>query len=138
MDHDMIARLPGWEARLSAHIVAHLNAPFEWGKTDCVMFSAGAVRALSGVDLVRGMRGYRSLAEGLRFARAKGFRAYEDIFARRLRVASVEMLAPGDVVVVEQNDQDIMGIFGGTVAHVMTEAGCQTLDAGQIVRGYAV
>lgn len=45
-------RLPDWPERLAAHLEAHRRQPFAWGAHDCVLFSAGAVRAVLGCDLL--------------------------------------------------------------------------------------
>ena len=45
-----MTRRSTWEADLSAYIASRRDASFEWGKTDCAMFFAGAVLAMTGDD----------------------------------------------------------------------------------------
>lgn len=43
-------KIEGWEAILQNHIEDHRNIPFEWGKSDCVIFSADWVKKATGKD----------------------------------------------------------------------------------------
>lgn len=45
-------RLPGWPERLADYLAAHLHTSFAWGSHDCVRFAAGAVRAVTGLDVL--------------------------------------------------------------------------------------
>lgn len=53
----MISRLPNWQSALSAYLVDVAARPFAYGRFDCGLFVAGAVEALTGVDVVPGIRG---------------------------------------------------------------------------------
>ena len=53
----MLVRLPHWQSALSAYIVATAGAPFRYGDFDCGLFVAGALEAMTGVDVVPGIRG---------------------------------------------------------------------------------
>lgn len=44
----MVNRLAEWPKLLSNYLEDCANKPFEWGKHDCMAFSAGAVHALTG------------------------------------------------------------------------------------------
>ncbi len=65
-------RKSGWEAVLSNEIEAAMMRPFSWGSHDCCMFACRVVKALTGTDPGRGLRGYRSAASASRMLRAKG------------------------------------------------------------------
>lgn len=71
----IITRRSNWEELLALYIDRVRDQPFEWGQHDCAHFAAGAVKAITGVDLMEGWRGQytdaRSAAEGLR---ARGLR----------------------------------------------------------------
>jgi hypothetical protein len=61
----VIARLPDWEARLSAYLEPLLfSARFAWGVCDCAIFSADAVRAMTGHDCAAAFRGRYSTSRG--------------------------------------------------------------------------
>jgi hypothetical protein len=53
----MLVRLPHWQSRLSEYLVAAAGAPFHYGVFDCGLFVAGALEAMTGVDVVPGIRG---------------------------------------------------------------------------------
>lgn len=46
-----------WEARASAEIERWRGVRFAWGKRDCCRFAAAIVRAMTGRDPMRGLRG---------------------------------------------------------------------------------
>ena len=46
----MVSRLPEWPSLLSDYISQHQKAPFAWGTNDCMAFSSGLVKALTGHD----------------------------------------------------------------------------------------
>ncbi|MBH0112704.1 hypothetical protein I5E68_07035 [Novosphingobium sp. YJ-S2-02] len=58
-------RLPDWEQRLSAYLAPLLNGvTYRYGTMDCALFSAGAVLAMTGVDLAADFRGRYTTATG--------------------------------------------------------------------------
>lgn len=59
-------RFYDWPRRLEAQILASRNAKFEWGKSDCAMFAADAILAMTGVDLAADFRGKYSDEAGAR------------------------------------------------------------------------
>lgn len=46
--------------------------PFAWGSNDCVTFAAGAVRALTGMDPLRGIGAWKSEVGALRALKRRG------------------------------------------------------------------
>lgn len=56
-------RKPDWAARLNKYIAKVQNKKFRMGKWDCVHFGAGAVKAMTGVDLMKEFRGQYSSEE---------------------------------------------------------------------------
>lgn len=54
-------RYPDWEDRLGRLVEARRDMPFAWGKNDCALFAAAAVKAMTGVDFAKAFRGrYRT------------------------------------------------------------------------------
>ncbi len=51
-----VVRLPDWDARLAALIVACSQRTFAWGAHDCMTFAGAAVEALTGDDPVADWR----------------------------------------------------------------------------------
>lgn len=67
-------RLPDWEQRLGDYLDAHRHAVFVWGELDCVLFAAGAIEAITGIDPAASVRGrYRTRIGSLRQLHARGY-----------------------------------------------------------------
>ena len=63
-------RLPDWKTHLIAYLADAARKSYQPGVHDCALFSAGAVLAMTGVDLAAGWRGrYTTLTRGLRVLR---------------------------------------------------------------------
>lgn len=67
-----MTRYPNWPHRLNAFIMDRVSAPFEWGSSDCCLFAADAVLAMTGVDLAENFRGYHTAAEAARLTAKHG------------------------------------------------------------------
>ncbi len=50
-------RRPDWQSRLSDYLVRTANRPFQYGELDCGLFVAGAIEAMTGVDVAAELRG---------------------------------------------------------------------------------
>ena len=53
----MLRRIPNWQSALSAYLLDAVGARFEYGKRDCGLFVAGAIEAMTGVDVAELLRG---------------------------------------------------------------------------------
>lgn len=100
----MMKRLPDWEARLSAWIVANRDRQHEYGQWDCILMACSAVEAQTGVDPAAEYRGRYSDAKGAAVALrelGKGtlLKTVDDVFERR----PVGMARRGDLVWFEQS-----------------------------------
>lgn len=92
-----MTRLPDWPARLAAYLEAQRVQPFAWGSNDCVLFAAGAVRAITGADLLPVQR-WQSVREASRLlVRLGGLRAALDA---RLPAVPLAYAQRGDVLLV--------------------------------------
>lgn len=125
-----------WQGRLQAVIADFRDRPFQYGRADCALFTAAAVRAMTGTDLARGLRGYRTEAEGLRKVRAKGFADHIDVFRRALPPA--DRLRIGDVAVIEIEGVPATGIVQGRGAYMMAGRGLVLLPVSWATEGFAV
>ncbi len=45
-------RQPNWDTKLADYIAKHRNTEFSWGVNDCLTFSNGATREITGVGLL--------------------------------------------------------------------------------------
>jgi hypothetical protein len=56
----VMRRRDDWIVRLAAAVHEREDAPFEWGKFDCCTGAAGLVLAMTGIDVMAPLRGYRT------------------------------------------------------------------------------
>lgn len=105
-------RYPDWERRLAAYLEPLREKPFKWGGNDCALFAGGAVKAMTGFDPMRGLRGYSTEEGAQRMLRDKGagtlIRTVNGMFAR----VPVGLAHRGDLVLVDGG----LGIAMGDVA----------------------
>jgi len=94
-------RHPDWQKRLIAYLAQVRSLPFKTGKHDCTLFSAGCVAAMTGVDMARGLRGYRTPREGAKMLAAKGYADHVALIADQLEECPPLMAQAGDVAVIE-------------------------------------
>jgi hypothetical protein len=50
-----VRRLPGWPERLAEYLAGAAAAPFNWATHSCVHLAAGAVLAVTGVNVLEGL-----------------------------------------------------------------------------------
>lgn len=98
-------RLPGWEARLEAVLVAARATPYVLGEHDCFRVACRAVEALTGVDRWPEFAGYRTRREALALLAAHGgsFEAAMDWFFGVAHV-SPRLARRGDICAVQTQD----------------------------------
>jgi hypothetical protein len=66
-------RHPQWDQRLHAFVEKNKARHYAYGEWDCLLFLAGAIRAVTGRDLGRGHRGkYKSAASAARYLQQLG------------------------------------------------------------------
>jgi len=90
-------RYVDWEEKLNDYLAEQNGKAFEWGDFDCVRFSMGAVKAMTGVDHTEGLQ-WSNEAEAkalldeqsLEDRLAEKFERVPPMFARRGDVAMFE------------------------------------------------
>jgi hypothetical protein len=108
-----IKRREDWPARLGEAIEEARVAGFVWGKNDCCLFAANAVRAMCGVDPAAGFRGYATArGAAARLKEYGGVAALAAIQARRFGWPEVAPATArrGDVVLVEDAGGEALGV----------------------------
>ena len=128
-------KLPDWRNRLIAFLSANHRRPYEPGRWDCAIWAAGAVEAMTGIDYMRGFRGYRTIAEGHRKLRAKGFEDHVALVASVLPEVPAPFAQPGDVAVI---DGLSLGIVQGHLVYGFGENGFGTMPLTAIGRAFRV
>jgi hypothetical protein len=132
-------RLPDWPERLDEYLQGRATAPFSWGTHDCCAFSAGAILAQTGVDIMgqlkaryktaRGAAGFISRNGGSLEAMAR--QIGRDFGFKEIPVAFAGRGCPvlGEVTNAEGEAEPAMGIVGldGRNALFASETGCVAL-----------
>lgn len=96
-------RRSDWEQRLFAYLAAVSDRPHEYGRHDCMIFVAGAVKALTGSDPARGHRGkYGSAATAARYLRSLGFDSFEALIDSVLPEKPIAKAMRGDIVLDQE------------------------------------
>jgi hypothetical protein len=102
-----VNRLDNWQSALSDYLTGAAAMPFAYGQLDCGLFVAGAIEAMTGVDVVPGIRRrYRTRAEAFLIVRQLGGAASMERLAEALtRRYDLPEVAPaaaqrGDVVLM--------------------------------------
>jgi hypothetical protein len=110
-----MARLHDWQTRFAEFAAARRAVPFAWGSNDCYLFAADAVLAMTGEDIATDLRGtYSTAREALRQQRAVG--GIATVTAKLGEPVAATLAGPGDVVLIDMNGRDALGICnGGTV-----------------------
>lgn len=100
-----------WETHLHAWLDAARQRPHAYGRHDCMLFVASAVKAVTGKDYARGHRGrYGSAAGAARYLRRRGFSSPAAWIDSVLAERPVAFAQRGDVVL---DDEGIPGICTG-------------------------
>lgn len=109
-----------WERRLLDFVRVSAERPHRYGSHDCLLFPAGAVKAVTGKDFGRGhRRKYRSAATASRYLRSLGFDSAEALIDSLLLQKPVAKAQRGDIVL---GDDGIPGVcMGGEALFVGAE-----------------
>lgn len=117
-------RRPDWKPRLHAYLTACATRAFRPGQHDCMLWAAGDIEALTGVDLAAAWRGrYTTLAGGRRILRKAGFTDEFALADAYLPRAPLAYAAPGDLAAIEGDYGLAMGIVQGAQVYGLLPVG---------------
>lgn len=124
----MLHRHENWPSRLAAAIEARMATPFAWGRHDCCMAAVALIEAMTGADLGRSYRGYRSeRGARARLGRHGGVAAIAQAMAAEHAIAAIDPAHAqrGDVVLIHDNGADHLGVVdsSGRTALVVSKIG---------------
>ncbi|MCW2365544.1 hypothetical protein M2341_000991 [Sphingobium sp. B7D2B] len=110
-----LERKATWVENLSIYLANVADQRFEWGKSDCALFAAGAVEAVTGTDLAANFRGqYSSWREAARWLRANDFRSFEEAVSSKLGdPVHPAQAGRGDIVMRRSGNGNILGVCVG-------------------------
>ena len=128
-------RLDDWPERLDAWLEGAAALPHQYGRHDCLRACAGAIAAVTGVDLSLGRRGrYRTGLGAARHLRRLGFDSPAALLDSLLPVRHPAFARRGDLVA---GADGIPGVCIGDRAAFVGEAGLR-VEPGPWVRAWTV
>jgi hypothetical protein len=97
---------------LDRYLLATATTPFAYGRSDCALFVAGAVDAMTGTDLAARFRGqYHSRKEAVALAKSYtgklALRPFFEFALRDLPQVPVPCAQRGDIVLVKRAGGDV-------------------------------
>lgn len=118
-------RLHNWQIRYADLCRARRAAPFAWGAHDCCLWAADVVEALRGVDYAAAWRGKYDNAAGAAHLVAE-LGGVRGIAVSALGAAiSTRMAGVGDLVLIDQDGREMLGVCNGVEALVVGPAGLE-------------
>lgn len=100
-----------WEKRLNAVVAKHRALPAEYGVSDCYIIADDAVEAVTGQQMFKGARRYKTPAGAGKQLRKRGFETVGDAFAAKFEEIGVLMARRGDIGVYDNNGEISGGVF---------------------------
>lgn len=98
--------------KLEAFLLERRDMPFEWGKNDCCLFVADAVKAMCGYDYAASLRGYTTrFGAARRLYKAGGLSSIVDGLLTPINPALAQR---GDVILCETDEGMALGICIGS------------------------
>lgn len=111
-----------------AYLAASDSRAFAWGEHDCVLFAAGAVEAMTGVDPAAGHRGsYGSNTEAALKLIELDRGVPEELVASLYPEVAPELAQIGDLAVVPGRGWGALGVVTGATIAVLRPEGRATL-----------
>ena len=133
----MSRKTEGWQIRLAAYLNDCSRRQLAYGQHDCALFAAGAVQAMTGIDLADGWRGrYSTLRGGLRVLRAQGYRDHIALAAAHL--PEIAAPRPGDLAAIDTPDGPALGVVQGAMVYVLGDADLSLLPISAARRFFEV
>lgn len=119
-------RLNDWQQRYSDFVALRMSAPFVWGSNDCCLFAADCVKAMTGVEHAKELRGYETALQAARIIEDAGGLSAIATAALGPSVTPA-YAAVGDVVLIENADREMLAICNGVNVIAPGESGIVAL-----------
>jgi hypothetical protein len=131
-----------WHSRLNAFIDGVKRQPFDWATMNCgEHFAAGAVMAMTDVDIAAPWRGrYKTAAGAVRAMKRDGFACLGDMAASVLPEVHPSSARLGDIAAVPADGPfgTSLGVVNGEVILVLGEESMGVVPLARATRVFAV
>lgn len=134
-----LTRVQDWPERLHEYVELVAGERFAWGRFDCCLFAADAVRVMTGFDGAAPLRGrYSSEGEALALLQAEG--GLEAYVSHVLGVPRAPLYAQrGDVVLRRvEGEMDALGVCLGVMAAFAAPRGITLVPLDQCAMCWSV
>lgn len=131
-------RITRWEQALFAETAKAASRPHVWGSHDCVIFAADCVLAMTGEDLMAGLREtYDSPISAARVIRAQGVDNLGDLAGLYLPEVHISEARRGDLI-LSAEPYDFLAVCVGITAVGPSEHGMIHIPIAQALRAFRV
>lgn len=124
--------------RFETVVELHSNLLFQWDVSDCFVFPADVVLALTGVELFPEQRGYKNEMGAAKRMLALGFKNVGDVFAAELMEIAPASMTLGDIGVAEQDGRVCGVVCLGLNLMGKSTAGMTILPRSSATRAFKV
>lgn len=132
-------RLPDWRTRLTSYLSETAAQGFRYGSNDCALFSAGAVRAMTGHDPAAAWRGtYTTLEGGLKRLIKAGFADHVAMVDHLFDGVAPAFAQVGDIALTLTPEGPALGIVAGETIACLTPQGLGHLPREAAERAWTV
>ena len=87
-----------------------MDAPFQWGVSDCYMLCDDVVKAITGKRIYTGVK-YSSQIAGTKVMLKKGFQDFEEAFGNKFEAIHSSQAKRGDIGVINCENTLAGGVF---------------------------
>jgi hypothetical protein len=138
MIRDGLVRLEDWKERLVRHANSWRTVEYAYGRADCTRFAHGAVEAVTGVDILPGMKWPNGWIGAAKFMIAKGWDSVEAPMAELLPEMDAATSRPGDIVSYWLGGEVHLAVRVGDTALAPTTKGLMVVERSQWARAWKV
>ena len=131
-------RIAGWASRLSRTYERHAALPADYGVSDCFIWPADVVEAVTGERIFPDCRGYKTELGAARMLRRKGFETLADAFGSLFEEIPPAHAGRGDIGVVEQDGEICGGAFLQLGFQARGKDGFVTVPRGEVLKAFRV
>tara|TARA_R100001015_G_C4551479_1_gene113251 strand:+ start:382 stop:798 length:417 start_codon:yes stop_codon:yes gene_type:complete len=131
-----------WQIKFDKFIEANMEKPFEWGKWDCCLFSDACIKAMTGQSLIPKELVWKDKESALQTITDYGITLKNAIAkaSKRKDLEKVDLnyLQKGDLIVMEQDGNNVCGIFNGAKTLGVNEEGIVVLKDFKIIEAWRI
>ena len=131
-----------WQIKFDKFVEANMEKPFEWGKWDCCLFSDACIKAMTGQSLIPKELHWDDKESALETIRDYGNTLKNSIKKaskrKDLEKVNLNYLQKGDLIVMEQDGNNVCGMFNGAKTLGVNKEGIVVLKDFKIIEALRI